>query len=87
MTIGSAVPPSALRARIDGTVVRLPGTGEGVARLVPVSIVTLDMRAPLAAPRPSSQTALVKVIGRDENNAAKKCFVYETIGTLKLAPS
>ncbi len=43
MTIGCSVLPSCFRARIDGTVVRLPGTGEGVARLVPVSIVTFDI--------------------------------------------
>jgi hypothetical protein len=29
--------------------VRLPGTGEGVARLVEVSMVKVDMAAPLAA--------------------------------------
>ena len=32
-----------LRARIEGAVMRLPGTGDGVARLVPVSIVKVDM--------------------------------------------
>jgi hypothetical protein len=32
-----------LRARIDGVVTRLPGTGDGVARLVPVSMVKVDM--------------------------------------------
>src|SRR3954464_11790543 len=49
MTIGCSVlnpPPAAtLRARIDGAVVRLPGTGEGVARLVLVSRVKVDMAA------------------------------------------
>ena len=43
MTIGSWVLPSAFRARSDGTVIRLPGTGDGVARLVSVSMVTFDM--------------------------------------------
>jgi hypothetical protein len=47
MTIGcSVVKPSVpriLRARIEGVVTRLPGTGDGVARLVPVSIVKVDM--------------------------------------------
>jgi hypothetical protein len=43
--MGSVVAPLALRARIAGTVVRLPGTGEGVARLVEVSMVKVDMRA------------------------------------------
>src|SRR3954467_4925674 len=43
MTIGASVFPSALRARIDGAVIRLPGTGDGVARLVPVSMVKVDM--------------------------------------------
>jgi hypothetical protein len=53
MTIGRSVFPSALRARIDGAVIRLPGTGEGVARLVPVSMVKVDMAASSsrAAPR------------------------------------
>ena len=45
MTNGSAVVPSALRARIAGTVMRLPGTGVGVARLVPLSMVKVDMGA------------------------------------------
>ena len=35
----------ALRARIEGAVMRLPGTGDGVARLVEVSIVKVDMPA------------------------------------------
>jgi hypothetical protein len=35
--------PSVLRARIDGAVIRLPGTGVGVARLVEVSMVKVDM--------------------------------------------
>ena len=35
MTIGCSVLPPTLRARIDGAVMRLPGTGDGVARLVP----------------------------------------------------
>src|SRR4051812_29487073 len=48
MTIGCSVLPSALRARIDGAVIRLPGTGDGVARLVEVSMVNVDMAAPLA---------------------------------------
>jgi hypothetical protein len=34
-----------LRARIAGTVIRLPGTGVGVARLVALSIVKVDMSA------------------------------------------
>jgi hypothetical protein len=37
--------PSTLRARIDGAVVRLPGTGDGVARLVEVSMVKVDITA------------------------------------------
>jgi hypothetical protein len=41
--------PSALRARIDGAVVRLPGTGDGVARLVEVSMVKVDMGAASSA--------------------------------------
>jgi hypothetical protein len=53
MTIGCSVvkplPCATLRARIDGEVMRLPGTGEGVARLVPLSIVKVDMAAALAA--------------------------------------
>jgi hypothetical protein len=39
-----------LRDRIAGTVMRLPGTGEGVARLVALSMVKVDM-ASLVAPR------------------------------------
>jgi hypothetical protein len=35
--------PSTFRARIAGAVMRLPGTGVGVARLVEVSIVKVDM--------------------------------------------
>src|SRR5215210_1826036 len=45
MTIGCSVVPSTLRARIDGAVIRLPGTGDGVARLVLVSMVKVDMAA------------------------------------------
>jgi hypothetical protein len=37
-----------LRPRIDGTVMRLPGTGDGVARLVEVSMVKVDMRRPFS---------------------------------------
>ena len=51
MTIGCSVLPSTLRARIDGAVMRLPGTGDGVARLVEVSMVKVDMARPLAARR------------------------------------
>jgi hypothetical protein len=43
MTIGRSVAPSVLRARIEGTVMRLPGTGEGVARLVLLSMVNVDI--------------------------------------------
>jgi hypothetical protein len=39
------LPSGTLRARIDGAVIRLPGTGTGVARLVEVSMVKVDMRA------------------------------------------
>src|SRR3954463_5219740 len=46
MTIGWSVRPSCLRARMAGTVMRLPGTGEGVARLVAVSKVKVDMGPP-----------------------------------------
>ncbi len=51
MTIGCAVFPSALRARIAGAVVRLPGTGEGVARLVELSMVKVDMGAASSGPK------------------------------------
>jgi hypothetical protein len=47
MTIGCSVFPSAFRARIEGAVVRLPGTGDGVARLVEVSMVKVDIAGPL----------------------------------------
>ena len=40
-----AVLPSTLRPRIAGTVMRLPGTGLGVARLVPLSMVKVDIAA------------------------------------------
>ena len=40
---GAAVVPPTLRWRMAGTVMRLPGTGEGVARLVAVSRVKVDM--------------------------------------------
>ena len=43
ITIGCSVFPSAFRARIEGAVMRFPGTGEGVARLVEVSMVKVDM--------------------------------------------
>lgn len=59
MTIGCSVLPPTFRPRIEGTVVRFPGTGDGVARLVSVSIVTLDMAALLAAPDRSRQLLLV----------------------------
>jgi len=55
ITSGSAVTPSFLRARIAGTVMRLPGTGVGVARLVPLSMVKVDMRAVLAGAAQRSQ--------------------------------
>jgi hypothetical protein len=45
MTIGWSVLPSTLRARIAGTVMRLPGTGDGVARLVAMSSVKVDILA------------------------------------------
>jgi hypothetical protein len=45
MTTGRSVWPPVFRERIDGAVMRLPGTGEGVARLVLVSIVKVDMGA------------------------------------------
>jgi hypothetical protein len=56
ITIGCSVFPSILRPRIAGTVIRLPGTGIGVARLVAVSIVNVDMAAPssrCAVPQPA----------------------------------
>jgi len=43
MTSGCAVAPSSFRERIAGTVMRLPGTGVGVARLVALSIVKVDI--------------------------------------------
>lgn len=43
MTIGCSVRPAALRARSVGTVVRFIGTGVGVARLVAVSMVKVDI--------------------------------------------
>jgi hypothetical protein len=43
MTMGCPVFPSTFRPRIDGAVMRLPGTGDGVARLVLVSIVNVDI--------------------------------------------
>src|SRR6476619_6605072 len=57
MTSGSWVVPPALRARIDGTVMRLPGTGDGVARLVAVSMVKVLMGStePLAPTRDQRQ--------------------------------
>jgi hypothetical protein len=45
MTSGCSVFPSTFRARIDGAVIRFPGTGTGVARLVEVSMVKVDMAA------------------------------------------
>jgi len=50
ITIGCSVVPLALRARMDGAVMRFPGTGEGVARLVLVSIVKVDMARPSNGP-------------------------------------
>jgi hypothetical protein len=48
MTMGRSVVPSTLRERIVGAVMRLPGTGDGVARLVDVSMVKVDMGGLLA---------------------------------------
>ena len=45
ITIGRSVLPSTFRARSEGAVMRFPGTGEGVARLVLVSMVKVDMAA------------------------------------------
>ena len=56
MTSGFSIFPPALRARIAGAVMRLPGTGEGVARLVEVSMVKVDMAAPLTAVAGNSQS-------------------------------
>ncbi len=50
---GAAVRPSALRARIDGAVMRLPGTGDEVARLVLVWIVKVDIAQPSNGLAPS----------------------------------
>src|SRR5436305_3825585 len=49
ITIGCSVLPFAFRPRIAGAVMRLPGTGEGVARLVEVSMVKVDMFGLVAA--------------------------------------
>jgi hypothetical protein len=46
ITIGCSVLPSTFLPRIEGAVIRLPGTGDGVARLVEVSMVNVDMAAP-----------------------------------------
>ena len=48
---GKRMTVPSLRARIAGTVVRLPGTGDGVARLVLVSMVKVDMGGALAKAR------------------------------------
>ena len=56
MTIGSAVFSSFLRARMAGTVIRFPGTGVGVARLVALSIVKVDIGFLIAAGSPCSQS-------------------------------
>jgi hypothetical protein len=45
ITMGCSVLPPTLRARMAGAVIRLPGTGDGVARLVLVSIVKVDIAA------------------------------------------
>ena len=82
MTIGCSVRPPAFRPLIDGTVIRFPGTGEGVARLVSVSIVTFDIdgllgcRWAAAKPAPHSahrkQQEQMTVFGR----LAIKCGVF-----------
>src|SRR5205085_10990504 len=73
MTIGCSVFPSILRARIDGAVMRLPGTGDGVALLVLVSIVKVDM--PAASSDPS------------HDGPARARFASETPGTLRYCRS
>ena len=55
MSITSGSPP--LRARTPGAVIRFIGAGVGVARLVEVSIVYLDMPRLLAASRADGTTA------------------------------
>ena len=44
MTTGCAVVPFDFLARIEGAVIRLPGSGDGVALLVEFSMVKVDMR-------------------------------------------
>jgi hypothetical protein len=61
MTTGCYVRASTFRPRIAGAVIRLPGTGEGVARLVEVSIVKVDMARRLAAHRPARQRGIVSI--------------------------
>jgi hypothetical protein len=56
ITIGCSVLPSVFRERIEGAVMRLPGTGDGVARLVDVSMVKVDMA------RASSVTAVQRPV-------------------------
>jgi hypothetical protein len=53
-----------LRARIEGAVMRLPGTGDGVARLVPVSIVKVDMLPALAVAGFHSQSPMCTGLSR-----------------------
>src|SRR3569623_3315919 len=73
MTIGCSVAKpfaeGSLRERIAGTVVRLPGTGDGVARLVLVSMVKVDMRRPLATLRYRSQPRCRAVRARRQVSA------------------
>src|SRR3954453_1556993 len=70
MTIGCSVSSlpfvSTLRARIAGAVIRLPGTGDGVARLVDVSIVKVDIVAAFsltAVQQPARQSIVWSTMG------------------------
>jgi hypothetical protein len=83
MTIGCSVRPSTLRARIAGAVILLPGTGDGVARLVDVSMVKVDM-AQLSNDR--AITPPVQLFRfRNEWNFAPAMRV-ETTGALAVGP-
>ena len=71
MTIGCSVLPPAFRARIDGAVMRRPGTGDGVARLVAVSMVKVDMARRITRLSARAQ----KEVGRPEEFQLDKRFV------------
>ena len=78
---------STLRARIDGAVMRLPGTGDGVARLVLVSMVKVDMRRLLAVQRRHHASPRRVTPGRNVRNLHPRLMSSIWASALRTMPA